>query len=101
MAFSVRLDPVSPGEASTAVYSGAPRSGLGTFVRTLVILVAWAAAFVAFLLAPLLVLGIAWLVALVVLAARQRGRASRTAAAAAAPEPHRFGAARADAEVIG
>lgn len=83
--------------ASSTAYSGKARSGLGIVTKTLLILIVWAAAFIAFLMAPLLMLGLAWLVAMIVLAARHRNRAPR-AAAAEAPQPHRFGAGNAHTE---
>ena len=62
------------------------------------LLIAWVAAFVAFLVAPLIVLGIAWLIGLTVLAIRHRTPASRgtapaTAGAGAPSQAHRFGGA--------
>lgn len=91
----VRMAPPNPPSAtavSSPAYTEKSRSGLGIITKTLVILAAWAAAFIAFLAAPLLVLGLAWLIAMVALAVRHRNRAPRTASASA-PQPHRFGAA--------
>lgn len=83
-----------------AEYSSAhqPTTGVGGFfatIKVLALLALWAAAFIAFLMAPLIVLGAAWIIGLAILALRQRGHGSRaTGGAARAPQPHRFGAAR-------
>lgn len=68
--------------------------GLLVFLRVAVILVAWVLAFVAFLLAPLVVLAVAWALGFAVLAVR-RGRRDRSAAPSRAlpAGTHRFGAA--------
>ncbi len=96
----VRMAPPNLPHAATAptpAYSAKSRAGLGIILKTLLILALWAAAFIAFLAAPLLVLGAAWLVAMIVLASRHRHRAARPAEVQA-PQPHRFGAAGASAE---
>lgn len=78
--------------AGADVYNGTHRWGLVVFARVAVILGLWVVGFVAFLLAPLLVLLVAWVVGLAVLAVRHRGRDTPSAGPAAGT--HRFGTNR-------
>lgn len=84
----------SPTSAS-AVYTGSHRWGLVVFARVAVILGLWVVGFIAFLLAPLLVLLVAWVVGMAVLAIRHRGRSTASGAPAAPTAgTHRFGTRR-------
>ncbi len=76
------------------VYNGTHRWGLVVFARVALILGLWVVGFIAFLLAPLLVLLAAWVIGLAVLAVRHRGR--DTPATTGTPAgTHRFGTRRA------
>lgn len=90
----------SKAAAYNPVHGGGQGRGLAVTLKVLVLLALWAAAFIAFLMAPLIVLGVAWIVGLAALALRHRGgaRGPGPAAANRSPQPHRFGAARTETE---
>ncbi|MBJ7472162.1 MAG: hypothetical protein JHD16_12725 [Solirubrobacteraceae bacterium] len=87
------------GGTDRVVYNGSHRWGLVIFAKVALILGLWVIGFIAFLVAPLLVLLVAWVVGLAILAVRHRGRDS--APAAPAPGSHRFGTRRAPANAPG
>ncbi|UUY06039.1 hypothetical protein LRS13_11145 [Svornostia abyssi] len=73
--------------------SASGRASWLVFPRVAAILLAWVAAFIAFLVAPVLVLVVAWLIGLAILAVRHRGGHAQTPLdQAPAPETYRFGA---------
>lgn len=80
----------------TAYTEPLPPSGRASwlvFPRVAAILLAWVAAFIAFLVAPVLVLVVAWLIGLAILALRHRGSHARTPLDhEPTAETHRFGA---------
>lgn len=83
----------NPPSSSADVYTGSHRWGLVVFARVAVILGLWVVGFIAFLLAPLLVLLVAWVVGLAILALRHRGRSESTPVGPPAGT-HRFGTRR-------
>lgn len=90
----VRQDTSDIPASAPTVYNGRGVSGVLVLARVAVILAAWVAMFIAFLVAPLLVLGLAWLVGLAALALRHRGgHADRGGTVEPGPDTYRFGAA--------